>query len=189
MPRVIDHALYKEEILTKCFDLFARRGYASLTMRELAKELGISTGSLYHYFPSKEDIFGEMIAWLSNRDVQRVVSQIPPDAPLETRLKILIQFVTLQEADFLRLLLLVLDYKRARPEEGEAAVRAVLEIYKVAIREQLGGDPTLSDFIFNSMMGLIAGRYLDDGVDFEAQMQLIGTAVIAMLGARETAAT
>lgn len=37
--------------------LFARRGFHGTGMRHIAEEAGVSIGALYHYFPSKEDVF------------------------------------------------------------------------------------------------------------------------------------
>lgn len=37
-------------------DLFAEKSYAATTTRELAKALGITNGTFYHYFPNKEDL-------------------------------------------------------------------------------------------------------------------------------------
>ncbi|MGB6015410.1 MAG: helix-turn-helix domain-containing protein, partial [Nodosilinea sp.] len=48
MPKIVDHDQYRREILDQCFDLFAEKGYAALTMRQIAQELGVSTGTLYH---------------------------------------------------------------------------------------------------------------------------------------------
>ncbi|NJL79674.1 MAG: helix-turn-helix transcriptional regulator, partial [Richelia sp. SM2_1_7] len=57
MPKIVDHEKYRKELLWKSFDLFAQKGYGSVTMREIAKELGVSTGTLYHYFPNKESLY------------------------------------------------------------------------------------------------------------------------------------
>jgi TetR/AcrR family transcriptional regulator, cholesterol catabolism regulator len=37
-------------------DLFAQRSYAATTTRELAKALGVTNGTFYHYYPNKEDL-------------------------------------------------------------------------------------------------------------------------------------
>ena len=37
-------------------DLFAKKSYAATTTRELAKALGVTNGTFYHYFPNKEDL-------------------------------------------------------------------------------------------------------------------------------------
>jgi TetR/AcrR family transcriptional regulator, cholesterol catabolism regulator len=36
--------------------LFARKSYAATTTRELARAIGVTNGSFYHYFPTKEDL-------------------------------------------------------------------------------------------------------------------------------------
>jgi AcrR family transcriptional regulator len=53
--------LVREELLGKAADLFARRGYANTTIQDIARELGLSRSSLYHYFPSKDDVLGALI--------------------------------------------------------------------------------------------------------------------------------
>jgi AcrR family transcriptional regulator len=39
----------------------ADRGYHSTSLRQLANEAGITLGTLYHYFPSKEELLSELI--------------------------------------------------------------------------------------------------------------------------------
>ena len=56
MPKIIDHSQYKLELLNKCFELFSKTGYGNITMRKIAELLDVSTGKLYHYFPSKPSI-------------------------------------------------------------------------------------------------------------------------------------
>src|SRR5262245_53931731 len=41
--------------------LIAERGYHSTSLRQLANEAGITLGTLYHYFPSKEALLSELI--------------------------------------------------------------------------------------------------------------------------------
>ncbi|MEM7759849.1 MAG: helix-turn-helix domain-containing protein, partial [Cyanobacteria bacterium P01_A01_bin.40] len=72
MPKIVDHHRYRKELLAKCFDLFAQRGYGSLTMRQVAKEIGVSTGTLYHYFASKEELFRQLIEEITEQDILRV---------------------------------------------------------------------------------------------------------------------
>jgi len=53
MPKIVDHDAYRDELIERYFDDFAQRGYNDVTMREIAAKLNISTGTLYHYFPSR----------------------------------------------------------------------------------------------------------------------------------------
>jgi AcrR family transcriptional regulator len=69
MPKIVHSEEYRKELLHKCFDLFAQKGYASVTTRQISKELGISTGALYHYFPSKQALFEQLVEEISWQDV------------------------------------------------------------------------------------------------------------------------
>jgi len=51
-----------EQILTVAAGLFARKGVAATTVREIADEVGILSGSLYHHFDSKEAMVDEILA-------------------------------------------------------------------------------------------------------------------------------
>ena len=48
-------------ILTSAARLFAEKGFAATTVREIADSVGVLSGSLYHHFPSKEAIVGEVV--------------------------------------------------------------------------------------------------------------------------------
>ncbi len=45
----------------KAVELFARKGFAQVGMRELADYLGMSPGSLYHHYPSKRHLLLDII--------------------------------------------------------------------------------------------------------------------------------
>jgi AcrR family transcriptional regulator len=51
-----------EQILTVAAGLFARKGVAATTVREIADEVGILSGSLYHHFDSKEAMVDQILA-------------------------------------------------------------------------------------------------------------------------------
>jgi AcrR family transcriptional regulator len=47
----------RRQLLELGTDLFARHSYAELSMAGIAKQAGISKALLYHYFPSKHELF------------------------------------------------------------------------------------------------------------------------------------
>ncbi len=51
----------RQRILAVAGRLFAERGYAGTSVRDIAEQLGISNPSLYHHFPSKADLFDELL--------------------------------------------------------------------------------------------------------------------------------
>jgi len=55
----------KEKILKAAARMFSERGYDKVTTREIAKDAGINPASIYHHFPSKEDILDSLYALYS----------------------------------------------------------------------------------------------------------------------------
>jgi AcrR family transcriptional regulator len=51
----------REEILAIAAELFAARGFATTTVRDIADGAGILSGSLYHHFDSKESMVDEIL--------------------------------------------------------------------------------------------------------------------------------
>jgi len=51
----------RERILVSAAALFARKGVAATTVREIADDVGILSGSLYHHFESKEAMVDEIV--------------------------------------------------------------------------------------------------------------------------------
>ncbi|WP_338889060.1 TetR/AcrR family transcriptional regulator [Rhodococcus sovatensis] len=51
----------RTELLAIAARLFAQRGYAQTTVRDIADEAGILSGSLYHHFDSKEAMLTEIL--------------------------------------------------------------------------------------------------------------------------------
>jgi AcrR family transcriptional regulator len=56
----------REELLAIAAELFAARGFASVTVDDLGAAAGISGPALYHHFESKEAMLGEMLVDISH---------------------------------------------------------------------------------------------------------------------------
>ena len=56
----------KEEIIEVTLRLYANRGYYLTNIRDIARELGISVPTFYHYFKDKRDLFAETIEYVIN---------------------------------------------------------------------------------------------------------------------------
>ena len=50
------------QILRAALDLFVRRGYAETTIGQIAEAASMSTGLMFHYFSSKEDLYLALVA-------------------------------------------------------------------------------------------------------------------------------
>jgi AcrR family transcriptional regulator len=91
-----------EEVLDAAARVFARRGYADASVQDIADELGILKGSLYHYIKKKEDL----LFWLLeavHEDVDAIleeVAQVEGLAPLE-RIELYVKRQVLYNLDHL----------------------------------------------------------------------------------------
>ena len=56
-PPASDSAETRKRILMAGRLCFGRLGYSSTTNRHIAEAAGITTGAIYHYFPSKQELF------------------------------------------------------------------------------------------------------------------------------------
>jgi AcrR family transcriptional regulator len=70
-------------ILSCAARLFRTQGYAAVSLREIAKGVGMTTGSLYYHFASKEEIVSEILDQGHRRvlhEVQKGITALGPDA-------------------------------------------------------------------------------------------------------------
>lgn len=56
--------MIKENIILAALRLFLLRGYKNVSLIDVAKEVGITKGGIYHYFGSKEELFHAGICYL-----------------------------------------------------------------------------------------------------------------------------
>lgn len=56
MPKVVDHQERRLAFAEAAFRVIAKRGLANVTVREIAREAGFTTGALVHYFKSKDQV-------------------------------------------------------------------------------------------------------------------------------------
>ena len=67
----------RERLYTKATQLIAARGYEATTLRDIAKEAGVSVGLLYRYFPSKQAVVIALYDELSSAYAQQTASMPP----------------------------------------------------------------------------------------------------------------
>jgi AcrR family transcriptional regulator len=72
MPKIVDHDLQREKFAEATMSLIARHGLEGVTMRAVATEAGLSYGSLFHYFASKDDLLKHAIRHSTSLQTQRV---------------------------------------------------------------------------------------------------------------------
>jgi len=56
MPKIVDHAERRRELVEASWQVIAEEGLESLTMRKIAAAAGCTTGRLTHYFANREEL-------------------------------------------------------------------------------------------------------------------------------------
>lgn len=87
--------MLREEILEATHQLLTERGYAAMSMDELAARVGVSKPTLYNQFPTKEDLIAAMATQLIERMLAMVAGERSA-SPLERLSRFLHTSVRLQ---------------------------------------------------------------------------------------------
>lgn len=167
MPKVVDHDGMRKRLLDAAGEMFAARGYAASGMRELAAAAGVSTGSLYHYFPDKRTLFEQLVERTVEgdlADLEEALGALPCSTTV--RLDAFLKLVRRSE-DVLQLQSAVLvEYARlARTERGVSlsASRAAHVRYAAALARLLDVSEERAELVLHAVGGLLLQRFSDGG--------------------------
>ncbi|MFT4294694.1 MAG: TetR family transcriptional regulator C-terminal domain-containing protein [Micropruina sp.] len=72
MPKRVDHHERRESIAHALWRVVDQQGWAKATMREVAREAGVSLGQLQHYFSSRDEMLAFAMEFTSERTAHRV---------------------------------------------------------------------------------------------------------------------
>lgn len=107
--------------------LFAERGYSSTRILDICERAGVAKGLFYWYFPTKLDLFTELVRSMRHRLRRAQAAAMSPDADAVTRIhqgvRASVRFMA-EHATYFALV----DIERADPTIGDA-VRSGSEVY------------------------------------------------------------
>lgn len=92
----------KQEIINAAAILFKEKGYSAVTMRDLAKAMGIKAASLYNHIQSKQEILSTIIISLAEEFTTGMIGIVSSDKTTIQKLENIISLhidVTLRNAD------------------------------------------------------------------------------------------
>lgn len=173
------HTATKAEILDAAWEQVRANGLAALSLRDLARSVGMQPPSLYTYFASKNDIYDAMYAQGAQQfvDEQRASMPIPED-PLEALQAVVHFFVTFCAADFARYQLL---FQRTIPGfEPSAASFKISQDNLAELGDLLArcgvSDPRMLD-LFTALGTGLADQQLSNDPGGDRWIRLIDEAV------------
>lgn len=187
MPKIVDHEQYRKELLGKCFDLFAAKGYAAITMRQISAGLKVSTGTLYHYFPNKQALFEQLVEEISQQDIITALTEFGGKKTLSELMETLGQYLVKNEDYLIKWTYLWVDFCQHQDSKimlnnSTVFKRANQRCQQVAC-DLLGvKDVVLASFVLSFVNGVVLEKlWGNENINFPEQSQLLGEMITAYL--------
>lgn len=163
----------RRDILVAAAHVFARDGYASASLDDVAAKIGVTKGVIYYYFRSKEEILTEIRTTAIQEAIDRLEVIVTAGGPPETVLRAAISDLVSHIFDDLERFANVLHAGERLSVESRTTVRnlqrrfeqLMREIVERGIREGafVDHDPKVVTFtILRAALG-VAGWYSPDG--------------------------
>lgn len=88
MPRITPEReeATRRSILAAARDVFVAKGFHEATTHDVARAAGLSVGSIYTYFPSKEELIRECVERANRLETDAVLGDITSDGDARARL-------------------------------------------------------------------------------------------------------
>ncbi len=72
MPKIVDHEERRRNIAEAVYRLIGSHGMDAVSLRDVAKEAGVSMGSVQHYFKTKDDMLLFALSYMRERILPRL---------------------------------------------------------------------------------------------------------------------
>ena len=177
MPKIVNHDEYRQKLLEKSLSLLTRKGYHNVNMKEIAAEIGVSTGTLYHYFPSKENMLAEMLAWLGDKNVDEYTNRTSSVESIHDRFDMIVDFWKEKGELYKNILLLAIDvYRNVDSEQWKEVYSFFAERYTDGMSERLNISQHFARSIFIYFIGLAFHSLAFDGTgEYNKQIDFLET--------------
>ncbi|MEC0127580.1 TetR/AcrR family transcriptional regulator [Paenibacillus pabuli] len=97
MPKIVDHEKQRIIVADAAIRVIRNNGLDHATVRNIAKEAGLSVGSMRHYFSTQAELFAFCMNLFAGRVQQRVEALQMTDSVLPNMKQLLLQFLPLDE--------------------------------------------------------------------------------------------
>jgi AcrR family transcriptional regulator len=169
-PKVVEDR--REQIAEAAMRVFAQKGYMRATNKDIAREAGITTGLIYHYFDSKEALLKALVEMRSPVHLTRALSPQMLALPPETLIRyLMLQMLEIAESEqFVQLLRVFLPETIHNPslsalglpsyQEGTKFLEDYLAT-KMESGELRRGDPAITaQALMSAVMGFVLRRQI-----------------------------
>jgi AcrR family transcriptional regulator len=199
-----DKASRRTDILSAAKHVFAERGYHATTIADIARQAGLSYGSIYWYYDSKEALFHELMSAEAtalrshiNGAVRATPADEGPAAPLQAAVRATLEFYETDRA-LVKLLFRDAFALGAGFEEHLYAIHAsfVEDAERLVVQAQrqgalVDGPSKMMAFCITALVGQMAHRRLttDDGMSAGVAAGFVVELLLSGLRPRDASTT
>ncbi|NET74029.1 MAG: TetR/AcrR family transcriptional regulator [Sphaerospermopsis sp. SIO1G2] len=154
-------------------------------MSNLPHGLGVSTGTLYYYFPSKQALFEQLVEEISEQDVIVALSELGGIETLPEKMAALGNYLVKNEDYLIKWTYVWVDFCQNQDSKtlfnNSKVFQRANKRYQQATCEFLGIESqVLASFVLSFVNGVILEKLCgDQTIDFLEQCQLLGEMLIA----------
>lgn len=165
--RTADAKDRREAILTAALECFVTRGFHGTAVPQVAKAAGMATGTMYHYFPSKQALVNALYQKWKEAIATRVFMAFPAQAPVKEQFEVMWREMT----DFALIhpdafAFLELHHHRSYLDADSLAMENRLKDFTAASLLQAqaqgvikpGSPVLLMELVFGAFIGMIKAR-------------------------------
>lgn len=160
MPRVRsdDYETKSQAIMDCAAALFAKEGYPSAKMQDVAKACGATKSMLYHYFPTKDDLLFAMLMEHLERVVSSVEDAIAMQALPREKMLAMVQVYTQKSAQSRRRHMIAMQDVKYLPRAKQTPLielqRKLTDLVAGLLREV---NPDLPDDVYKPYTMMLIG--------------------------------
>lgn len=184
-----------DKFLAAALDLFAERNFASVTIKDIARELRVNTALIYYYFDSKTDLFRATIEHAVARAFENVRALDDKSADPPTIIAAWLANHVNKYAEIHRFVKIALDFRGAH--EGDPDIANTIESFYVEERKLLSKiiregikqgmfkqvDPNrMAQFISTHLDGCMVRSVILPDFDLDGAVRDLHKRVLEMLG-------
>lgn len=183
MPKIVDHDARRAELALSSYRLLCERGYDGASMRQMAKVAGVSTGTLYHYFPDKSSILVHAFQSIMEKHEASLSQVTSSHSNLADRLRDVVQFVRNNAGPLTDLIRLAQEMERHEPDANTSKMLAQsMSAYTAAIGRVIElPDSPIVDAFTSMLMGVLIHNLLDPQDD---RLERLEHAFVPLLAGR-----
>lgn len=156
------------QILRVAAEHFGRRGYAGVSLGEIAREVGITKAALYHHFSSKQDLYTAAMTQLMDRIEASIRDVATSSRPVDEKIRQLVSLAILHvpaEASLEEILRDSQEHLTATHQTRMATAHdRMLDAWEVLAREGIRTgefrdfEPRLLAYCFQQTLHAFSGR-------------------------------